>query len=100
MLNAFHNINASCIVFFLCSAYKYLSSAPDVKATEYHSVAVTADLQNFEGRGTPRFYQLQYRVSAQIFQMPLLPRQNFEWMNKVQHLHSVLIKTMTEQLNR
>jgi hypothetical protein len=59
--------------FFLCSAYKYLSTAPDVKAKEYHSVTVTANLQNCKGRGTPRFYQIQYRVSAQISQMTLLP---------------------------
>lgn len=72
MINILNNINASCIIVLLvlCSAYKYLSTAPDVKVTEYLCVTVEANLQNCKGRGSPRFYQLQYKVSSEFSEMP------------------------------
>lgn len=54
----------SYIVYFLCLAYKYLSVAPDVTATENHCITVTVNFKKSKGMGTPRFYQFQYRVSA------------------------------------
>ena len=50
-------------MFFLSfSAYKYLSVAPFVSATNVQGFKVTADLNDSRGKGTPTFFQLQYRV--------------------------------------
>jgi len=44
------------------SAYKYLSFAPVVSAANIDGFMVTANLNDCRGKGTPTFYQLQYRV--------------------------------------
>ena len=44
------------------SAYKYLSVAPVVSAADIQGFKVTANLNDTRGKGTPIFYQLQYRV--------------------------------------
>jgi len=50
----------SCI-FLPFSAYKYLSVAPLVSAANVEGFKVTANLNDSRGKGTPTFYQLQYR---------------------------------------
>ena len=44
------------------SAYKYLSVAPTVSAANVQGFTVTANSNDSRGKGTPAFYQLQYRV--------------------------------------
>jgi hypothetical protein len=39
-----------------------LSVAPVVSAVTLQGFEVTADLNDIRGKGTPTFYQLQYRV--------------------------------------
>jgi hypothetical protein len=46
------------------SAYRYLSVAPVVSAVTVQGFKVTADLNDSRGKGTPTFYQLQYKVRA------------------------------------
>ena len=48
--------------FAYFSAYKYLSVAPVVIAANIEGFTVTANLNDSRGKGTPTFYQLQYRV--------------------------------------
>jgi hypothetical protein len=43
------------------SAYKYLSVAPVVSAANVEGFKITANLNDSRGKGTPTFYQLQYR---------------------------------------
>ncbi|XP_021936972.1 uncharacterized protein LOC110838250 isoform X1 [Zootermopsis nevadensis] len=60
---------------FCQQTYKYLSTAPDVKVTEYLCVTVEANLQNCKGRGSPRFYQLQYKEANHDLWLELEYRQ-------------------------
>jgi hypothetical protein len=48
------------------SAYKRLSKAADVSATDVQAISVTANLKNTKGEGTPTFYQFQYRVNTDV----------------------------------
>jgi hypothetical protein len=48
--------------FVSFSAYKYLSVAPVVSVVNVEGFKVTANLNDSRGKGTPTFYQLQYRV--------------------------------------
>ena len=48
------------------SAYKYLLVAPVVSATNVQGFKVTANLNDSRGKGTPTFFQLQYKVRTHL----------------------------------
>jgi len=48
------------------SAYRYLLVAPVVSATNVQGFKVTANLNDGRGKGTPTFFQLQYRVRTHL----------------------------------